>query len=420
MMNKNTEVLIIGAGLSGLMAAAKAGEQGRKVILVAKGMGALSLSSGCIDLWGYDLDQPERVCQQPLAEIYKMIATNREHPYAKVRDVLEESLGYFQQICRSNLYPYLNNNSSNWILPTALGTLRPTYLAPASMAVDSLVKAHKILVVGFRELKDFYPEVLAANLKKSGVLKANCELSTINIGVRAEELSPNTLAHRLEQPNIIDKVVVQVKSMVSPEVIALFPPVLGENSASNVVKHLSNALGCPVYEVANIPPSLPGQRLQQLLLKHIKARGVEVIIGCNITGAQMSERHCTQVVATGCGKSLKISAKKFVLATGSFLGGGLESRPGEVRESIFDLPVKINEEEWSAREFLSMKGQPFSKFGIVVNDRLQPVDEQGQVIIDNVMVVGANLAACNYPIEKCGNGVALATGYKAGQLAWEV
>ncbi|WP_003540628.1 anaerobic glycerol-3-phosphate dehydrogenase subunit GlpB [Desulfotomaculum nigrificans] len=419
-MNKYTDVLIIGAGLSGLMAAAKAAEQGKKVMLVAKGMGAVGLSSGCIDLWGYNLEDPNQVCQDPLAEIARLCAVNPQHPYARVRDVLEESLLFFRRVCQENGYPYLDHRGGNWLLPTALGTLRPTYLAPASMALGDLQQVRGVLVVGFRELKDFYPDVLAANLKKSGVLQANCPLNTLMVCAGGGELTPNTLAHRLENPVVVDRIVDQIKPHLLPGAVLLLPPVLGERWDSQVAKNLAEKLGHPVYEVANIPPALPGQRLQQMLLHHVKGRGVEVVIGCTVNGARVADKRCTEVLATGAGKPIKISAKTVILATGSFLGGGLESKPGKAWESIFRLPVETGHEKWSARDFLSMAGHLFNQMGIKVNEHLRPVDKTGEVIIENVMVTGANLAGCNHPIEKCGNGVAVASGYKAGKLAGEV
>lgn len=66
---------------------------------------------------------------------------------------------------------------------------------------------------------------------------------------------------------------------------------------------------------------------------------------------------------------------------------------------------------------MSVEGQPFSRFGIRVNNLLQPVDQKGTPLVENLMVVGSNLAGCNYPVEKCGGGVAVSTGYKAGRLA---
>lgn len=416
MMKHKTDVLIIGTGLSGLTAAAKAAESGKKVMLVAKGMGALGLSSGCIDLWGYGLDDQEQVCKNPLAEVFRLQERNPKHPYNKALDVLKESLSFFKKLCEENNFPYLANGEGNWLLPTALGTLRPTYLAPASMAIKDIFNIKRFLIVGFQELKDFYPNVIATNLKNSGQLNPDCLFDTALISTGSLELNPNNLANRLEKPDVINNITAQLRPHLLPDTVILFPPVLGDHWNSTVAKELANSLGCSVYEVANIPPALPGQRLQQMLLHHIKRQGVEVVLGCTVTGAQVENKRCTEITATGSGKQITIVADSVILATGSFLGGGLESKPGEIWEGIFNLPVETCTGKWSTREFLSLEGQPFSKFGIRVNDCLQPLDEQMQVLIDNLMVVGANLSNCNYSIEKCGNGVALATGYKAGKL----
>ncbi len=48
------EVLVIGEGLSGIVAAATAARQGSRVTLASKGPGNFVLGSGCIDLDGLD------------------------------------------------------------------------------------------------------------------------------------------------------------------------------------------------------------------------------------------------------------------------------------------------------------------------------------------------------------------------------
>ncbi|RYD03012.1 hypothetical protein N752_21620 [Desulforamulus aquiferis] len=290
-MKKNTDVLIIGAGLSGLIAAAKAAAYNKKVLLVAKGMGAIGLSSGCIDLWGYRTDNPEQVCPNPIEEIDTMLEVNQAHPYSLVIDELGESVSFFQKICAENNNPYFDNQGGNWLLPTALGTLRPTYLAPASMALGNLHNVKRILVVGFEELKDFYPDVLVDNLKNTGELSSDCRLDTALIKAGGGELSSNNLAHLLEKTEIQSSIINQLISHITADTIILFPPVLGERWDSKAVDNISNGLGCPIYEVANIPPALPGQRLQQMLLHHIKRQGVEVILGCTVTDAYIKDKN---------------------------------------------------------------------------------------------------------------------------------
>ena len=65
----------------------------------------------------------------------------------------------------------------------------------------------------------------------------------------------------------------------------------------------------------------------------------------------------------------------------------MEAQPGKVIETVFHLPIKVLDEKWSAKEFLSLEGHPFSKFGIEVNNHLQPVNSQGEVVIKNLRVM---------------------------------
>jgi glycerol-3-phosphate dehydrogenase subunit B len=413
MMVKKADVLVIGAGLSGLVAAAAA-SRGQKVILAAAGMGVTGLSSGCIDLWGYSPDRPDRVSKNPLEDIAGMVRSRPDHPYARAVDVLGDSIRFFIDVTSEMGCRYMKNGPGNWLVPTALGTLRPTCLAPASMAVGRLADFNKIVVVGFAELKDFHPRVMAANLARNAGLPEDFCIEPVTVDTGGGESGPDALARRLERPDILQGVVNRLKPFISPGAVALFAPVLGERWDSAVPGALAGQLGCPVYEAAGIPPSLPGLRLQRALLGHLRKSGVEVITGCRIEGCSVAGRRCLAVSARG---GLQLSAETFILATGSFLGGGLQAAPARVWETVFGLPVRTGTGHWAERDFLNPGGHPFSKFGIEVNQRLQPLDEKGRVLLDNVMVVGSNLAGCNYPVEKCGNGVALATGYKAGRLA---
>ena len=48
--------------------------------------------------------------------------------------------------------------------------------------------------------------------------------------------------------------------------------------------------------------------------------------------------------------------------------------------------------------------------------QLRPLDTSGQVVYENVAVAGAALAGADPVRERCYSGLALATGWKAGQL----
>jgi glycerol-3-phosphate dehydrogenase subunit B len=73
------DIIIIGMGLSGLMAAKTAVDVGKKVLLVGKGMGALALFSNTIDVLG---TLPART---KLSEgLSRWVQDHPGHPYGKV------------------------------------------------------------------------------------------------------------------------------------------------------------------------------------------------------------------------------------------------------------------------------------------------------------------------------------------------
>ena len=58
-------------------------------------------------------------------------------------------------------------------------------------------------------------------------------------------------------------------------------------------------------------------------------------------------------------------------------------------------------------------GHPLERAGIRTDARLRPVDAAGEVVLDNVVVAGSLLAGQRYLAERCGDGVAIASGFRA-------
>ena len=51
--------------------------------------------------------------------------------------------------------------------------------------------------------------------------------------------------------------------------------------------------------------------------------------------------------------------------------------------------------------------------GIFTDEDLRPIDERGEIIFDNVHVVGANLGGCDKIFERSSGGIAISSAYKA-------
>jgi glycerol-3-phosphate dehydrogenase subunit B len=112
-------------------------------------------------------------------------------------------------------------------------------------------------------------------------------------------------------------------------------------------------------------------------------------------------------------------AGRFLLATGGIAGGGVRTdQTGAVWETALGLPLRAPESrgEWFAPRFLDAGGHPIYRAGVATDERLRPLDGQGRVVYENVAVAGAALAGCDPVREGCYGGLALATGWRAGQI----
>ena len=88
------DLLVIGAGLSGLIAALRAAEQGQRVKVIAKGMGAHHWNAGTIDVLGY-LGGEEQPVTSPWAAMARL---EDDHPYQLVEsDAARARAGLVQE-----------------------------------------------------------------------------------------------------------------------------------------------------------------------------------------------------------------------------------------------------------------------------------------------------------------------------------
>ena len=65
---------------------------------------------------------------------------------------------------------------------------------------------------------------------------------------------------------------------------------------------------------------------------------------------------------------------------------------------------------------LQLRGHKLFECGIRIDSSFRPIDRTGEVFAENLFAAGSVLGGYNYPIEKSGLGVALATGRTSGSL----
>ncbi|MEW6624407.1 MAG: anaerobic glycerol-3-phosphate dehydrogenase subunit GlpB [Bacillota bacterium] len=411
------DLVIIGAGLAGMSAALAAVKMNKQAVVLSKGLGSLYSSSGYIDLLGYYPTTEMKPVLNPARALDVLVEEKPDHPYSLVgKEAIREAFTDFLSISREIGLAYSGTLDENILMPTAAGALIPTCLYPETTG-KKITEAPVITVVGIEELADFYPDYAADNLRHRLKGEVKSVWASLNIKVK-RELNSFDIALALENFHVQEALIKELENKVPRNSLIVIPAVLGVQNWQQVTKTIEKALNCDVLEVPTLPPSVMGYRLAEKLQQHLKHKGVDFITGHPVTHVKCSGRQRLEVgISLGSGKLKKIQGDSFVLATGGILNEGLLACPGSIKESVFDLPI-VNDLLHVDRDFFSLKAQGLSLAGVAVNSNMQPIDiKSGQTIYENLRAAGATLAGYDPFIEKSGNGVALASGYKAGKLA---
>jgi len=412
-------VLVIGAGLAGLTAGWQALAQGRRVRVVAEGWGALYWHAGCVDVLGYYPPESGEPVASPAEAVQQLIAENPRHPYALAGlEALDEALGAFQALCTEYEYPLHGSLARNWLLPSAVGTFRPTCLAPETMIAGDLSHNAPMLIVGFKQLGDFYANVVADNLAHQGIPAQPAALDLPTLQAR-NFITAVILADLMDRADFRAEVIEAVRPHLGQAERVGFPAVLGTERPLQVKEELEAALGRPVFEIPGLPPSVPGIRLFRILRDKIEKSGGFVYDGMRAVAATHENGRVTAVYTEAAARQRPHHFDQFVLATGGILGGGIRANhAGEVGESIFDLPVTAPADrlEWFKRDFLDREGHPIYRAGVTVNRHFQPLSESGRPVYDNLFAAGTTLAHCEVIRERSFDGVGLVTGYAVGKV----
>ena len=429
MSGHSIDLLVIGAGWSGLMAAYTAANAGLKVQVIAKGLGSMHWAAGSIDLFGYAPDAPDTPIHRPLEYVTGKLAKEQpQHPYALLgKDRLVAALDSFVALTHELGLSYggAAQPGENLMLPTAVGAARPTYLAPQAQLGGDLGRSEPMVIVGFDGLRDFYPQLIAENLAKQGI-QARAVLLPFDVLTDRRDSNTVQQAHGMDDPARRSRLISELKKLAKTGERIGLPPILGLDDHTAVLFDMQSQTGATVFEIATLPPSVPGMRLFKAWRNRLNKMGVRVDSNMEVVSAQSESSsngagpsvHLVESATSA--RPMKHRAGGYVLATGGIMGGGFNSdHEGHVWETIFDLPLTTPQarSEWFNPVFINPAGHPVFSGGVAVNEAMQPLDGDGELVYSNLWVAGDLLAHDNPILQRSLEGTAIATGFAAAKAA---
>lgn len=401
------DTIIIGGGLSGLVAGIDLSRKGQKCLIVSSGQSAIHFFSGSFELYGMGVEP-----------FKAMESLSPQHPYSmigleNVKDLADKVKPFFREV---GIELKGADGLNHWRI-TPLGAIKPAWLTLdeyASIPAEGQMPWKKVAILNIDGFLDFHTSYIAASLESRGVetvvkgismpelekLRQNpTEMRSTNISKTLVGDRINTLAARInEYAKDVDAV--------------LMPAVVGLTSCADVVR-LKEMVNRPLYFIATLPPSVPGIRLQMMLKRHFQKVGGTYMLGDSVTGGEF-ENGKLNYITTQNHADVKFEADNFIIATGSFFSKGLVSDINGVREPIFGLDVISADQrsDWYKKNLF--EAQPYMNFGVATDNTFHAT--LNGVAVKNLYAAGSVIGGCNSMKEGSGAGVAVLSALHVASL----
>lgn len=422
------DVALVGAGLAGLATAIQLAAGGARVHVLATGYATTHWAPGGIDLGAL----PGAATGQ---ESIDRLALTAGHPYAFLAGEIPAALAWLRETTAAAGLDLVGDaGDALRAIPTSVGATRLAAILPDGMAraLAPWGPDETLVVCGFDGFRDFWAQAIAANLRRAAVWRGQpapgrVEALTVELPGLAgrHNLSSLDLARLFDQPGWRDAALEAIARAVDrlpggPGRLAL-PAVLGLDDHPACLAAARARLAIAPFEVALVPPSVPGLRLFAVLRAALRRHGGRLQVGEAVRGKIGPDGLVTELRAPAAAREFVLGAGAVVLATGGLAGGGIVAeRPGVLSEAVLDLPVDgPGHGNWLLNDPFDPAGHPLESAGIRTDVHLRPVAAgvPDRPLAENVRIAGSLLAGQRYLRERCGDGVALAS---AGLAAREL
>lgn len=401
------DIIIIGGGLSGLVAGIELQRKGRKCLVVSAGQSALHFFSGSFELC--NSSEPYAKALENLPESHPYSALGAE----KVLELAARVPGFFAEAGIT-----LNgDNVSNHYRITPLGVLKPAWLTLdgyASVPSDGKMPWKKVSIVNLEGYLDFHPDFLASGLAKKGVESKICTVSLPELDrLRANptEMRSTNIARALvgEALGVLAN---KLSSCAAGTDAVLMPAVLGLEGPQAAAS-LKARTDIPVEFVATLPPSVPGIRTQLMLRSYFQKLGGTYMLGDTVTGGKFNGDRLVGVKTVNHAETL-FEADDFILATGSFFSRGVKASQEEVFDPVFGVDIDFAPERSEWYKANMFERQPYMEFGIRTGKDFRV--SKGGKTVSNLYAAGSALSGFNGIKDGCGAGVSILTALNVADI----
>jgi len=440
-MEKSTDIAIIGSGLAAYAAALELEGKGHQVTVVSKAPGATAMSSGAWDL----VDSPDLGFKQDWESdptirelVLRTLRRSEFHPYAIcARHFGEEALWSLLESSASRAVASLplamsSLTERNRVMLSDIGSYKGTALVQSSMQSSDLkgMKGAKVLVVGIQGFPNFNAHFIRKALVEIQENQAHPYIEfagSWDIALSEDPISASLhsveLAHYFDQEKFFGRFCQEMLRYLEGKVYThlLLPPVLGLENTEAILAALKQISGLQVSETLASPMSVPGWRLGEAIRKYFEKTGVEILAG-DVVGYDSDKTKLKSLRIHDEDQRIRLTAKAVILASGKYLGGGIEKR-SSFRETVFNLPLYCDRQrlnEQSVQQIAtsaSRDRQSFLGLGVRVNPLCQALDEGGQPTFDNLFAAGSILGSLDPTHERSCSGVALVSGTVSARSA---
>ena len=427
----SVDVVVVGAGLSGLAAALSAADSGARVQVLAKGHAGTHWGSGGFDIAGLPGTSTSR-------EGLKRLAAVPGHPYALLSGDVERALVWIHSILAGEGLAYQGDlDTPLQMAPTSIGGTRPVAVLPNAQALAARpwASGERLVVCGIAGFKDFWPDAIAASLSRPRVwagVRAPDRVDAVTVelpGLSARRnLNAMELARRFDDAAWRAVAIDRIASALDASGVkagtgrVALPAILGLDDHASAFDEFCRRLPLEPFELPLVSPSVPGMRLYNALRAALIRAGGRIRIGEIVDHVVLEAGRVTAVATEAAARTSTVRTGALILATGGIAGGGIVAdNAGHLEEMVLGLAVEAPERSnWLSADAFDPAGHPLEAAGIRTDKDLRPLDSSAKPAFENVKVVGTMLAGQRYMRERCRDGVAIASGWRAARVLTSV